>query len=328
VVHVASLTIGGTAGMSRQTLVPVSASWVATLVLAVLASRRIGHLRARLDAREDAHRATLEEFEQLQTQNAMLEIVARSADVRLAFQALAIRIARLVPCDRVGLALLSGSGQEFETLTARVGDGERRPRPRPDVVFRVERTAIGLVARTGEPMLLEPHRQTTEYLDANVLHTAGFRSVLIVPLISNGRGVGTLNLVSRGRHAFDLSDAEALRPIAEILAVAHIAQQLRVTLGKYRAIEAMSEVTLSIAAEINSALQTIVGQSDLLIRTHPDPGLQRDLATIAMQAQRMAALLEKMRQAAQQRLQEAAASIQGREVPPDPELYETQDEAV
>ena len=63
--------------------------------------------------------------------------------------------------------------------------------------------------------------------------------------------------------------------------------------------EAMSELTLSIAAEINSALQTIIGHCDLLERGYPDPNLQRDLATVVRQAQRIAGLLEKMRAAAQ-----------------------------
>ena len=63
------------------------------------------------------------------------------------------------------------------------------------------------------------------------------------------------------------------------------------TLGKYRTMEAMSDMTLSIAAEINSALQTIIGHCDLLERGYPDPNLQRDLATVVRQAQRISELL-------------------------------------
>jgi len=130
------------------------AGWIVTVVLAVLASRAIGALSERLAERESAHRATLDEVQQLQTQNAMLQIVARSVDVGLTFQALAVRIAGLIRCDRVGLALLTETGQEFETFTARVQEDERRNRPRPDVVFRVDRTAIGLVVRSLEPLLI------------------------------------------------------------------------------------------------------------------------------------------------------------------------------
>jgi hypothetical protein len=314
------VTGGGLDGASLLLLV---AGWMVVLSLAVLASRGIGTLTERLNARESAHRATLDEVQQLQTQNAMLQIVARSVDVALTFQALAVRIAGLVPCDRVGLALLTETGQEFETFTARVREDERRNRPRPDVVFKVDSTAIGQVVRTLEPLLInDVGSADVDLLDVNVLVTAGFKSVLILPLVSSGRGVGTLNLVSRRPGSFQASDVDTLRPIAEILAVAHVAQQLHVLLGRHRTTEAMADVILSFATDINSALQTIVGHCDLLERGYPDPGLQRDLATVVRQAQRIAELLEKMRSSANERLRDLAHSIEGAGIPTSPEAYE------
>ena len=300
----------------------LAAGWVVVLSLAALASRGIGSLTERLEERETAHRATLDEVQQLQTQNAMLQIAARSVDVALTFQELAVRIARLVRCDRVGLALLTESGREFETFTARVQEDERRSRPRPDVVFKVESTAIGLVVRTLEPILIDgPGDADADLLDVNVLTTAGFRSALIVPLVSKGRGVGTLNLVSRQPRAFQRSDIDTLRPIAEILAVAHVAQQLHMLLGKHRTTEAMADVMLTIAADINSALQIIIGHCDLLERTYADDSLQRDLATVIRQAQRISDLLEKMRTSANERLKEVATSIEGTGIATGPEAY-------
>src|SRR5262245_23238950 len=83
-------------------LVPLVLIWIALVVFAVQATRSITRLWAQLDQKEEAHTATLTEVDQLQTQNTMLDIIARSVDVPLAFQALATRVARLVPCDRVG----------------------------------------------------------------------------------------------------------------------------------------------------------------------------------------------------------------------------------
>ena len=110
-----------------------------------------------------------------------------------------------------------------------------------------------------------------------------------MPLVSRGRAVGTLNVVSRQPDAFGQPHVDALQPIAEILAVAWVAQQLHMTLGKHRTMEVMSELTLSVAAEINSALQTIIGHCDLIGRSQTDDALQRDLQTISGQAQRVAA---------------------------------------
>jgi nitrogen-specific signal transduction histidine kinase len=88
--------------------------------------------------------------------------------------------------------------------------------------------------------------------------------------------------------------------------------------------EAMSEMTLSIAAEINSALQTIIGHCDLLERGYPDPNLQRDLVTVVRQAQRIEGLLGKMRAAAHERMKEveAAVSVNEAGIPSSPEAFD------
>lgn len=291
-------------------LVPLLVVWVTLLVLAALATRRITALWQRLTQKEEAHTATLNEVDQLQTQNAILDIIARSVDVPLAFQALATRVVRLVPCDRVGLALLAEDGTEFQTYTARVQPEERRARPRPEIVFKVERTIIGKVVSSQEPLIIDDIKDAApDHLDANVLMTSGFRSAMLVPLVSRGRSVGTLNAVARKSGAFGQPHVDALLPIAEILAVAWVAQQLHMTLGKHRTMAVMSDLTLAVAAEINSALQTIIGHCDLLERGHADPALQRDLRTIMSQAQRIMGLLDKMRVASHERLREMEATM-------------------
>jgi len=297
-------------------------AWIAVIGLALMATRRIGGLSRTIRAQRDEQQASVNEIEQLQINNAMLQIIARSVDVPLAFHALAQRILRLVPCDRVGLALLSETGEEFQTYTARVHEQERRARPRPEIVFRAERTALGNVVRSREPLIVGSTRESSQdYLDMNVLHNAGFASALFVPLVSKGRAVGTLNVVSRRPDAFEQQHVDVLLPIAEILAVAHVAQQLQVALAKYRTMETMADLTLSIAAEINSALQTIVGHCDLMEREYREPNLQRDLAMVVLQAQRISGLLEKMRVSAHQRLKEVADSVSQGGVPSSPEAY-------
>jgi GAF domain-containing protein len=298
------------------------AAWVVVLTLAVVSTRRIGGLARTITQQERARTATLDQVEQLEMSNAILQILSRSVDVPLAFQALAQRIVPLVPCDRVGLALLSDNGQEFQTYTARVNQDERRARPRPDVVFKFESTALGTVVRSREPLIIDDTSVgAPDFLDINVLHSSGLTSALLVPLVAKGRAVGTLNVVSRQKSAFRQEHVEVLLPIAELFAVAYVAQQLQIALGKYQTMETMAELTLSIAADINSALQTIIGHCDLLERGYPDPELQRDLATVVRQAQRIAELLERMRAASQDRLKEVAAAVNQGGIPSSPEAY-------
>jgi GAF domain-containing protein len=315
-------TIAGAIPRRPIVIVQVATAWVVILTLAVVSTRRIGGLARTIIQHEHARTATLDQVEQLEMSYAILEIVSRSVDVQLAFQALAQRIVPLVPCDRVGLALLSDDGQEFQTYTARVNQPERRARPRPDVMFKTDRTALGSVVRSREPLVIDDTSVgATDFLDINVLHTAGLASALIVPLVAKGRAVGTLNVVSRHKKAFHQEHIDVLLPIAEIFAVAYVAQQLQIAMGKYQSMETMSELTLSIAAEINSALQTIIGHCDLVEREYPDPALQRDLATIVRQAQRIAELLERMRAASQDRLKKVADAVNQGGIPSSPEAF-------
>jgi GAF domain-containing protein len=318
---IAWIVLGG-APRPSVFILQFATAWIVILVLAIVSTRRIGGLARTISQHEQARTATLDQVDQLELRNAILQIISRSVDVPLAFQALAQRIVRLVPCDRVGLALLSDDGKEFQTYTARVNLVERRARPRPDVVFKAERTALGAVVRSREPLIInDTSVGAADFLDINVLHTAALGSALILPLVAKGRAVGTLNVVSRHTGAFNQQHIDALLPVAEIFAVAYVAQHLQVALGKYQTMEAMSDLTLSIASEINSALQTIIGHCDLLERGYPDPDLQRDLATVVRQAQRIATLLERMRAAAQDRLKEMADAVNQGEIPSSPEAY-------
>lgn len=303
-------------------LVQVIAAWIVMVILAVVSTRRIGGLARTLSREEHVRSAALNQVEQLEMWNAILEIIARSVDVPLAFQALAQRIVRLVPCDRVGLALLSENRQEFQTYTARADQEERRARPRPELVFKTERTALGTVVRSREPLIINDTSEgAPDFLDVNLLHSSGLGSALMLPLVAKGRAVGTLNVASRRKNAFHQEHVDVLLPVAEIFAIAYVAQQLQIAVGKHRSMETMSEVTLSIASEINNALQTIVGHCDLLERGYPDPNLQRDLATVVHQAQKISALLEKMRAAAHERLKEVTDEVNQGGIPSSPEAY-------
>jgi len=299
----------------------ILASWAFVIALILMARRSATRLSTTIETKSDETLQMRSEIEQLRIQNAMLQTIARTVDVPLAFQELAQRIAPLVSCDRVGLALLSESGDEFQTYTARVLDEERRARPRPDIVFKTERTAIGHVVRSREPLIINSTEEgAAEYLDINVLHTSGFGSALLVPLVARGRAVGTLNVVCRPKDAFTEQHISALLPIAEIFAVAYVAQQLQVAVAKHRTVEAMTELTLSVANDINGALQIIIGHCDLLERGYPDPNLKRDLAVVVRQAQRILSLLEKMRVSSSERLRVAAETV-SHGIPSSPEGF-------
>ena len=232
--QLAAWMASGGVTLGRTALVAGLVAWINLLLLAALVTQRFRGMRHRLSQHETAHRATRDEVDSLQLQNEMLQIIARAPDVTVAFQSLAPRITRLVPSDRLGLALLSEDGREFQTFTARTPDEDRRARLRPEVVFKVEGTALGHVVRSREPLLINDTRDSPEgYLDVTVLSGSGFYSALLIPLVSKGRAVGTLNFVSRRPGAFTLGQTEPVQSIVEILAVAWVVQQLQLSLDAF-----------------------------------------------------------------------------------------------
>lgn len=310
----------GFVGHSTSLAIQLAIVWLLIVSLAIAATRRIDRMANRIQEHQQEHRVTLSQLEQLEAQNAVLQVITRTPDVALAFQTLARRLTGIVKCDRVALALLSETGQQLQTFTARIGESERRSRPRPELEFSLDRSLVGQAVREREWVLVDDLAAVApDYFDANVHFSGGFRSALIVPLISKGRSVGTITLLARTPGAFRSEDAKALMPTTEILAVAHVAQHAQMALARYRTVEAMSDLTLSIANEINGALQIIIGQCDLVERTYSEPALQRDLAMMIRQAQRISELLEKMRVAATERLRETAASVDRTEIPVSPE---------
>ena len=297
----------------------LTVSWALVVGLAVSMSREIGVLRTELEARQSLHRATLDEVEQIATLNDMLMTMGRSKEVGLTFQGLARRVGRLVPCDRLGLALIKEGGREVQTFSARVSEPERRKRPRLEFEYNIEQSVFGQVIRTCEPVLIDDLSQhASEFQDATALAAEGFQSALVLPLISRNRAIGALKVVSRRRGAFAAAHRDALQPLAEVLAFAFVAQQQYEALDRIRSAETLAEISLSLSTEINGALQAIIGQCGVVAQMHPSMASEIDV--LMGQAERIAALMERLRATATDRLHEAAEAM-AKNIPTSPEAF-------
>lgn len=281
-------------------------AWGLIVALTVLASKHHAVLASELDSRRSQHQATLDQVEQLDALNEMIVTLGRTKDAGLAFQGLARRIGRLVQCDRLGLAVLKEGGQEVQTYLSRVSEPERRRRPRPELAYGVERSLFGQVMRTCEPAVVEDlAADAGDYPDMQHLSAQGFRSAIVLPLLSRNRAIGTLTAISRQPAAFTAAHRDAMQPMAEVLAFAFVAQQQYAALEHFRGMETLAEVSLSVATDINGALQAIIGQCGVIAALRPDTA--EDVDVITGQADRIMRLLDRMRTAAQERLKEASA---------------------
>jgi transcriptional regulator with GAF, ATPase, and Fis domain len=331
VIGAAVIQIALLAAAARSLITPdlanaavLATAWAALLILAVVMSRRVDALAVEVQARRDEHQIALDQVEQLAALNEMLLTLGQSRDVGLAFQALARRVARLIPCDRLGLALIKDNGHELQTYSARVSEPERRRRPRPELEFNLDHSVFGQVIRTCEPIIVDDlAHQAADFHDASVMASEGFKSALILPLLSRNRAIGALTVISRRAGSFTPAHRDALQPLAEVLAFAFVVEQQHTALAKFRTMETLAEMSLALAADINSALQTIVGQGGLLQHTRPE--IAADVDVIMVQAERIGDLLDRMRNAADDRLREASA-VMGAGIPSSPEAFVEQEE--
>lgn len=303
----------------------LTCAWGLIIVLAIMASRQTQTLKNEISSRQTQHQATLDQVEQLEALNEMLVTLGRTKDVGLAFQGLSRRVGRLVQCDRLGLAVLHENGHEIQTYLSRVSDPERRRRPRPEVAYRLERSLFGQVMRSCEPIIVDDFaKQTLDFVDMSDLASQGFRSAIVLPLMSRNRSIGTLTAISRTPGAFNAAHRDAMQPMAEVLAFAFVAQQQHAALQRYRSMETLAEVSLSLSTDINSGLQAIIGQCGVLEALAPDHA--GDVRVIMSQADRIATLLERMRTAAQERLRDAASPAMSSGIPSSPEEFAVDEE--
>jgi len=161
--------------------------------------------------------------------------------------------------------------------------------------------------------------QSLDYVDLLDLAAQGFRSAIVLPLMSRNRAIGTLTAISRTPGAFTAEHRDAMQPMAEVLAFAFIAQQQHAALQRYRSMDTLAEMSLTLSTDVNSALQSIIGQCGVLEALRPDSA--DDVRVILSQADRIATLLERMRTAAQDRLRDTASPSPSATIPASPEEF-------
>ncbi|MGH7312508.1 MAG: GAF domain-containing protein, partial [Candidatus Rokuibacteriota bacterium] len=146
--------------------------------------------------------------------------LGRSAEpLDAVYRAFAEGMAGLVSFDSIGVSLIDAEGREFTIvdLPARtLGLGARR-----DTRMPLEGTLLAQVATSGTPLRVDDlAAAAVPPLSREALAARGYRSALLVPLVSRGAVAGGVTLTSRRRAAFDDADVEVVAGLALPLASA------------------------------------------------------------------------------------------------------------
>ena len=188
------------------------------------------------------HIQVIEKDEQrLATLNAVSNLVNQSLELQYILNAATDKVIEVMGMDaalvflwdkkaqELVLGVYGGVSEEFAAGVRRMGLGEG---------FN------GLVAQTGEPMVVEDASQDRR-LTREVVKREGLKSQLIVPLKSKGEVVGTLCVAKRERRQFLSDEVDLLSSIANQIGISienarlyederKVAEQLRISEKTYR----------------------------------------------------------------------------------------------
>jgi len=178
------------------------ANHAAAAISNIRATEHIKALNAQLTATAERNRTLLE------INNAM--ITSLSAEALL--HSIAEALGRVVPFDRAALTLYQHERDVFRFMAFE--GGFVSDYFRPGLEIDPKENSVGWVFRHQQPILRRDLEKEQEYANERRLAAEGMRSHCVVPLIVQGKSIGTFNVASRNRDQYSQADAEFLLKVA------------------------------------------------------------------------------------------------------------------
>jgi len=138
-----------------------------------------------------------------------------SLDLRQLFETFAAQANRLLPYDRMSLALLEGDQYHLLVVEPGLKQGIGR-----DMWLPRQGTSFGWAIEHNQTLVRPDITQPPHFTTDALLIPAGIRSTVIVPLVARGRALGTWNMARCQPHAFSPEEIEILETVAGQLAIA------------------------------------------------------------------------------------------------------------
>jgi len=153
---------------------------------------------------------------------ALLHDISRAINAHLdldqTLATFAREIRRVVSYDRLSVALLDEDGEHF-TIQFAFPESEASEFS-PGTRHRLEESYVGEAVRAGRPVIREDTSQAPCRPVDEFLASTGLRTAVFVPLLSESRAIGTVNLARRKPAAFGPEEQERMVALAESVAVA------------------------------------------------------------------------------------------------------------
>jgi formate hydrogenlyase transcriptional activator len=231
--------------------------------------REIYRLRALLE-RESGQRDRLQLLLDLNNR------VAAHCRLRQVFHAISSELRRLFECECVGLALPESSGEQLRQHLIDFPEG--RGYFKEGTVFPVEGSSAGIAYRTAKAVVLNKFSDVRRRWSSaafrvfsSIVEMEGTQSGCFLPLLSEGRALGVLGLISRREFTFAQQDVEFLDQVAKQIALVlrNALEYEEISIENSRLTEAEERsrnesLALREQIERDSMFEDIVGSSEAL----------------------------------------------------------------
>jgi two-component system NtrC family sensor kinase len=189
--------------------------------------------------------------------NEVTALTAKTQPLERVYQTVADAGARLICFDSLGVTLLDRERGEFRLVETTAG---REGAPSPAVQLPPAGTLAHWVAEHRTARRVDDLGGPVPDLVGDPLASWGFRSVIAVPLLSEGEVIGVLHAAHRQPRAFTDGDVEVLAEVACPLASAIEHSRLHVeTAGRSEALAALNRTSQLITSRLDlpAMLETI-----------------------------------------------------------------------
>jgi len=198
------------------------------------------------------------ERDRLQALLAVNNAIVSQLNLRELFNAISSSLRRLLECDYASLALYEPASNRMRVQALDFPGGKGFIQE--EMSAPVDQTPAGTAFTTRRPVLLD--RAAIDRQPLALFADEGLRSLLCLPLVTDDRALGTLNLASRSESAFTQEDVDFLARAAAQIAIA-VENALA-----YRQIEEQKEKLAEEKQYLEREIQTehnfeeIVGESE------------------------------------------------------------------